>query len=122
MGGVPVCPSGHGAMSRRVADAPYECDNCHADIPMAGCFFGCQPCDYAVCGNCYVDLAGQAAQKAEEEEKYAEYIVPEGQIHKDVWDLCEHFHVEDRVMKALNEAMKLRHATWKQDFAKLWME
>lgn len=118
---VPVCAQGHN-LERRVADAPYECDKCSGDIALSSCFFGCEPCDYSICGTCYVQAATEAAEKAENESKYAHLMVRDGEIHKDVWDLCETFSIEDKVMFALNEEMKKRHATWQEDFAKLWME
>lgn len=117
----PICPKGH-AIVRTTADGTFECDNCHNDITEGTCFFGCEPCDYCLCGGCYVDRAQAildnpdlAAPPVIEEED-------EGKLDSDVLDLCEHFQIEERIMLKLNEAMKTRKETKEGDMEKLWDE
>eukprot|EP00746_Dinoflagellata_sp_MGD_P015200 gnl/MRDRNA2_/MRDRNA2_133668_c0_seq1.p1 gnl/MRDRNA2_/MRDRNA2_133668_c0~~gnl/MRDRNA2_/MRDRNA2_133668_c0_seq1.p1 ORF type:complete len:339 (-),score=76.57 gnl/MRDRNA2_/MRDRNA2_133668_c0_seq1:69-1085(-) len=117
----PICPKGH-LLARTTADGTFECDTCHQDITEGTCFFGCMPCDYCLCGGCYVTRAQEIL-----ENPALLQIVPvqeedEPQLDSDVLELCEHFQIEERIMLKLNEAMKTRKETKEGDMEKLWDE
>jgi len=129
MGVMPTCPNTH-TLSRRVADGEYECDLCSADLPSGSCFFGCVPCDYSLCGGCYVKLATGTLEVPQDGTAPGGGLEPAGQaegdssvrIDPDVADLCDYYQIEDRIMLKLNEAMKGRKDTFVGDMEKLWKE
>eukprot|EP00927_Polykrikos_kofoidii_P067342 TRINITY_DN62841_c0_g1_i1.p1 TRINITY_DN62841_c0_g1~~TRINITY_DN62841_c0_g1_i1.p1 ORF type:complete len:303 (-),score=45.79 TRINITY_DN62841_c0_g1_i1:77-985(-) len=114
----PTCPKSH-TLKRLVADSDFECDNCSVDISMGCCFYGCEPCDYSLCGGCYVKLA-TGTLEAPKETNLAIVQDPKSHIDPDVADLCDHYEIEDRIMVMLNEAMKERHETFSGDILGLW--
>eukprot|EP00746_Dinoflagellata_sp_MGD_P001358 gnl/MRDRNA2_/MRDRNA2_102547_c0_seq1.p1 gnl/MRDRNA2_/MRDRNA2_102547_c0~~gnl/MRDRNA2_/MRDRNA2_102547_c0_seq1.p1 ORF type:complete len:345 (-),score=58.34 gnl/MRDRNA2_/MRDRNA2_102547_c0_seq1:158-1192(-) len=116
-----VCDHCSGPLERLMADGPFECDKCSGEIFLGGCFFGCLPCDFSLCGTCYVNEATAAAERAEKKEKYAKYEVPEGTIHPEIWGLCENYDIEERLARMLQEEMKNRFETWDKDMKKLDM-
>lgn len=122
-GNDPVCPAGH-TLRRRVADGDYECDACSMDLSTGCCFYGCEPCDYSLCGSCYVKLATgtmeQSAQQPGQEAAIAAGAMHSNHIDPDVADLCDHYAIEDRIMLLLNEAMKERQSTFTSDMQGLW--
>eukprot|EP00929_Paragymnodinium_shiwhaense_P079232 TRINITY_DN41233_c0_g1_i1.p1 TRINITY_DN41233_c0_g1~~TRINITY_DN41233_c0_g1_i1.p1 ORF type:complete len:313 (+),score=70.66 TRINITY_DN41233_c0_g1_i1:97-1035(+) len=134
---VPSCPSGH-TLNRRVAsDGDYECDVCSADMQEGTCFYGCTPCDYSLCGGCYVKLATGGLESTPILPGAELLLDPAAaafagaaamlddsstRIDPDVADLCDHFGIEDRIMLKLNEAMKTRKESFQGDLEKLWEE
>ena len=56
-GGAPMCPEGH-TLRRMDAHDEYECDGCNVDLPNGTALFGCLPCDFSLCGGCWVDAGG----------------------------------------------------------------
>lgn len=111
-GGDPTCPNLH-TLKRLTADGDFECDSCHADISDGCCYYGCNPCDYSLCGSCYVKLAtGTLESNAEKDDPH--------KINPDVAELCDHYEVEDRIMLILNEVMKGRKDTFDNDIFGLW--
>jgi len=120
-GTVPGCPRGH-TLERRTADGDYECDVCGVDLPEGLCFFGCGPCDYSVCGGCYVKMATTGLSVEQDSTAAAAAEPATSRIDPDVAELCDHYHIEDRVMLKLNEALKARKATFGDDIIKLWDE
>lgn len=118
MGGVPVCTGCSTALERLMAPSPYECDSCSSEIETGGLFFGCTPCDYSLCGACYV------AEGVEEAEKEATemYKVPAGTIHPEVWDLGEQYNIEEDKVKQLNEVLQTRLSTWRADMDRVHFE
>mmetsp|Transcript_41637 Transcript_41637/g.130019 ORF Transcript_41637/g.130019 Transcript_41637/m.130019 type:complete len:268 (-) Transcript_41637:157-960(-) len=120
-GSVPVCPGGH-ALERRTADGDYECDACGIDLSAGLCYFGCGPCDYSVCGGCYVKMATTGLEDDQDGAAPAAANNGSDRIDPDVAELCDHYDIEDRVMLKLNEAMSKRQATFEGDIGKLWDE
>lgn len=121
-GNDPTCPAGH-ALKRRVADGDYECDTCASDLSAGSCFYGCQPCDYSLCGGCYVKLAtGTMEATAQSQETPGPLTGGSGASHidPDVADFCDHYAIEDRIMLLLNDAMKERQDTFSGDMQGLW--
>jgi len=122
-GNDPTCPAGH-MLKRRQADGDYECDTCSVDIGAGCCFYGCEPCDYSLCGGCYVKLATgtmeAAAQAIETPGVAALGGTPGNHVDPDVADLCDHYAIEDRIMLLLNDAMKERQTTFSGDMQGLW--
>lgn len=125
-GADPTCPNGH-TLRRRVADGDYECDACSVEVSSGCCFYGCEPCDYSLCGGCYVKLATgsleEAPAPADAAAAAATGAAPDdGQprLDPDVADLCEHYEIEDRIMYILNEVMKTRQDSFAGDIAGLW--
>lgn len=119
----PVCPNAH-KLERMEADADYECDACSVDVLNGTCYFGCAPCDYSLCGGCYVKLAtgtlkGSVALANSNPDPATQ---DDGRLDPDVEELCEHFEVEDRVMLKLNQEMRKRQDTFGPDIEKLWEE
>jgi len=41
-------------------------------------------------------------------------------VDPDVQELCDHFHIEDRLAKRLSDLMRNRQETFEQDLQKLW--
>mmetsp|Transcript_51977 Transcript_51977/g.121726 ORF Transcript_51977/g.121726 Transcript_51977/m.121726 type:complete len:297 (+) Transcript_51977:88-978(+) len=123
MGVRPCCPNMH-TLERIVAHADFECDSCSADLPSGHMFFGCEPCDYSLCGGCYVKLATGQLEVPHATSTTAATAVtpgqPEERVDPDVADLCDHFEIEDRIMWKLHEAMKMRQDTYGSDMEKLW--
>lgn len=122
----PTCPINH-PLRRRVADGDYECDICNVTVDAGCCFYGCEPCDYSLCGGCYVKLATGSLDNAVASNAQVGDIPPpppppEGgpRVDPDIADLCEHYEIEDRVMHILNDAMKLRQETFSTDILGLW--
>lgn len=121
----PLCPAGHPLERRSATDGDYECDVCSADISAGTCFFGCNPCDYSLCNNCYIKVATgelQLKSAAPDPAVLPADCITGARIDPDVAELCEHFAIEDRIMLKLNEAMLVRHSTWSSDMEKLWEE
>mmetsp|Transcript_86943 Transcript_86943/g.221405 ORF Transcript_86943/g.221405 Transcript_86943/m.221405 type:complete len:293 (-) Transcript_86943:65-943(-) len=120
-GNDPACPEGH-TLKRRVADGDFECDTCSADLASGCCFYGCEPCDYSLCGGCYVKLATGTleVQAAADVSGSAAGGSAASQIDPDVADLCDHYAIEDRIMNLLNDALKERPATFSGDMQGLW--
>lgn len=120
-GNDPSCPAGH-ILKRRVADGDFECDTCSCDLASGCCFYGCEPCDFSLCGGCYVKLATGTAE-APPPPPPPEGVPgapPVSQIDPDVADLCDHYGIEDRIMTLLNEALKARPETFAGDIQGLW--
>jgi len=110
-----TCPQGH-LVIKNSADGEFNCDGCDADIFEGAIFFGCVPCDYSLCSNCYIKKAtGELVDKPKP-------VEDDGRMDPDVLDLCDHFNVEERVMYKLNEVMKQRQDTFACDMEKLWEE
>jgi len=118
-GADPTCPAAH-PLRRRVADGDYECDVCNATVEGGCCFYGCEPCDYALCGGCYVKLATGSLPEGATPGAIPPPPELPGVVDPDVADLCEHYEVEDRVMQILNDAMKERRETFDTDILGLW--
>jgi len=120
-GGAPTCPDSH-TLERKVAEGDYECDQCATDIQSGCCFYGCTPCDYSLCGGCYVKLATGTLDEVRCGEDGSVMLASDGppRVDPDVADLCDHFQIEDRIMLKLHEAMRSRHATFEGDIAGLW--
>eukprot|EP00746_Dinoflagellata_sp_MGD_P000027 gnl/MRDRNA2_/MRDRNA2_100051_c0_seq1.p1 gnl/MRDRNA2_/MRDRNA2_100051_c0~~gnl/MRDRNA2_/MRDRNA2_100051_c0_seq1.p1 ORF type:complete len:350 (-),score=69.64 gnl/MRDRNA2_/MRDRNA2_100051_c0_seq1:83-1132(-) len=118
----PKCEKCNSQLERLIAPLPYECDKCQADIFRGACYFGCVPCDWSLCGACYVNQASAIAEAAEKAEKFAHLVVPEGVIHPEIWALCEQYEIADRLVTELNDNMRHRHETWKEDMEKLHMD
>eukprot|EP00746_Dinoflagellata_sp_MGD_P151770 gnl/MRDRNA2_/MRDRNA2_83231_c0_seq2.p1 gnl/MRDRNA2_/MRDRNA2_83231_c0~~gnl/MRDRNA2_/MRDRNA2_83231_c0_seq2.p1 ORF type:complete len:395 (-),score=71.45 gnl/MRDRNA2_/MRDRNA2_83231_c0_seq2:73-1257(-) len=104
------------------ADAAYVCDYCSRDIPQESAFFCCPSCDFSLCGNCHDKKHEEAKQEAERNARFAQYIVPEGQIHPEVWAFCEEYEIQDKLVKQLNEEMTMHHETWEADMEQLYRE
>lgn len=120
-GNDPTCPNGHN-LKRRVADGEFECDTCSVDLGAGCCFYGCEPCDYSLCGGCYVKLATGTLEAPQQSQGAgaAESGTAANHIDPDVADLCDHYAIEDRIMLLLNDAMKGRQSTFATDIAGLW--
>mmetsp|Transcript_22585 Transcript_22585/g.41593 ORF Transcript_22585/g.41593 Transcript_22585/m.41593 type:complete len:300 (-) Transcript_22585:37-936(-) len=122
MGVRPCCPKMH-TLERHVGHGDFECDSCHVDLPSGHMFFGCLPCDYSLCGGCYVKLCtGQleVPHATSTTSAVATTGQAEERVDPDVADLCDHFEIEDRIMWKLHEAMKMRQDTYASDMEKLW--
>lgn len=120
-GADPTCPSAH-TLRRDVADGAFECDLCNTDILEGCCFYGCKPCDYSLCGGCYVKLAtGGLDNTADASAPEVTPLVAEApRMDPDIADLCDHYEIEERVMLILNDAMKGRPETFSADILGLW--
>jgi len=126
LGTTPMCPNAH-QLERMEADADYECDACSVDLLNGTCYFGCAPCDYSLCGGCYVKLAtgtleGAVALANPSQDCASAAAHDDGRLDPDVAELCEHFEVEGRVMLRLNQVMRERQDTFGPDIEKLWEE
>jgi len=111
----PTCPQEH-VLKRLTADGEFSCDACDGDISQGCCFYGCEPCDYSLCGGCYVKLATNTMEdgmvlKDEDIDK---------RIEAEVTDLCEHYELDFRIAQKLTEALLKRKDTYENDIYGLW--
>eukprot|EP00746_Dinoflagellata_sp_MGD_P168148 gnl/MRDRNA2_/MRDRNA2_99365_c0_seq1.p1 gnl/MRDRNA2_/MRDRNA2_99365_c0~~gnl/MRDRNA2_/MRDRNA2_99365_c0_seq1.p1 ORF type:complete len:389 (+),score=58.71 gnl/MRDRNA2_/MRDRNA2_99365_c0_seq1:86-1252(+) len=93
-------------------ESAYECDFCSNTISQGTSFHCCPQCDFSLCETCHQRKQEETKLEAERQAKHAKYIVPAGQIHPEVWALCEHFEVQDHLVSALNEEMSCYHDEW----------
>lgn len=114
-GDEPTCPQEH-VLKRIQADGEFGCDQCQSDITQGCCYYGCEPCDFSLCGGCYVKLATNTVEApALTDEDIDKRIAAE------VSELCDHYELEGRVGQQVIEALVRRRETWENDMHGMWM-